>query len=72
MRVISILLITAISISAYAVNYYVSPNGDDTNDGLSDQTPFETMQKGINQLSAGDTLFVMNGIYHNEGDRNYH
>ena len=44
-------------------NYYVSPNGDDNNDGLSEQTPFRTPQVGANMLGAGDTLMLMPGYY---------
>jgi subtilisin-like proprotein convertase family protein len=44
-------------------NYYISPNGDDTNDGLSSTNPFLTIPYALGQLSAGDTLNFMNGTY---------
>jgi len=44
-------------------NYYISPNGDDANDGLSTTNPFLTIPYALGQLSAGDTLNFMNGTY---------
>lgn len=46
----------------FATNYYVSPAGADNNSG-SPENPFKTIQKGINQLKPGDTLFVRQGTY---------
>lgn len=43
--------------------YYVSTNGDDTNDGMSEAQALRTIQHGIGLLSAGDTLYVKAGDY---------
>ncbi|MEI7578430.1 MAG: right-handed parallel beta-helix repeat-containing protein [bacterium] len=44
--------------------YYVAPDGDDSNSGLSISTPFKTIQKGIDMTSApGDTILVIPGNY---------
>ncbi len=49
-------------------NYYVSStNGSDSNDGLSESSPFLTINKGISQVSEGGTVYVMNGTYRNVG-----
>jgi len=40
----------------------VATSGDDTNPGTQ-QSPFRTIQKGINATSAGDTVEVAAGIY---------
>lgn len=49
-------------------DYYVSAiNGSDSNDGLSESTPFKTINKGIFMVNAGGTVFVMNGTYQNDG-----
>ena len=43
--------------------YYVSPTGSDSSPGTQAQ-PFATVQKGANQLLAGDTLILRAGNYH--------
>lgn len=49
-------------------NYYVSStNGSDSNDGLSESSPFLTINKGISEVSEGGTVYVMNGTYRNVG-----
>lgn len=48
--------------SVFSKNYYVSPNGDDNNNG-SNQFPFRTIQKSANIVESGDTVFVLNGFY---------
>ena len=42
--------------------YYVSPTGSDSSPGTQAQ-PFATVQNGVNQLSAGDTLILRAGNY---------
>ena len=46
-------------------NYYVSPAGNDANNG-SLSTPWASLQYAVTQLSAGDTLNVMAGTYAGE------
>ncbi|MDG1398874.1 MAG: hypothetical protein P8P88_10875, partial [Polaribacter sp.] len=49
-------------------NYYVSSiNGSDSNDGLSESSSFQTINKAISKVAAGDTVLVMNGVYQNNG-----
>lgn len=43
-------------------NYYVSPSGNNSNTG-SLLLPWQTVQFGLNQLSVGDTLNLLTGIY---------
>ena len=43
--------------------YYVSPSGDDLKDGLSEKTPFVTIQKAVDLLMPGDGLVLMDGKY---------
>jgi parallel beta-helix repeat protein len=45
-----------------ATTYYVAPDGSDWNPGTEDQ-PFQTLGRGVRDLSPGDTLYVKNGTY---------
>lgn len=49
-----------------AATYYVSPSGDDAGSGTADQ-PFRTVQRGVLQAAAGDTILLEDGTYGNEG-----
>lgn len=41
---------------------YVSPDGDDRNNGTI-SSPFQTVQKALNVVSAGQTIYLRNGTY---------
>lgn len=46
-----------------APTYYVSPHGDDTNDG-SRQTPWRTIQHTVDRAGGSATVLVRGGVYH--------
>ena len=46
--------------------YYVSPNGDDKNDGRTEKTAFATPQKALDVTGPGDIVLLMDGTYHSE------
>lgn len=48
-----------------ATNYYVSPAGSNSNNGLTAATAYQTLQFAANQTCPGDTVFAMSGIYTN-------
>jgi len=48
--------------TALATNYHVSPTGSDSNNGLTNTTPFKTLSKSVSSLKSGDTLFL-NGTF---------
>ncbi|MGL4612158.1 MAG: right-handed parallel beta-helix repeat-containing protein [Trueperaceae bacterium] len=48
---------------ATGTTYYVSGTGNDTNNGLSETTPFKTLQKAANLTNPGDRVLIMNGTY---------
>jgi len=48
-------------------SYYVATNGNDTSGDGSEGSPWRTIQHGVNQLSAGDTLYVKAGTYDEGG-----
>jgi hypothetical protein len=62
MMLLSLIILPAIS---SATTYYVSELlGDDNNDGMSEVTPFATIQKAADVMVAGDMVIVDFGEYH--------
>ncbi len=64
------LLLLSIFISTIAFsqsNYYVAKNGNNSNNG-SLNSPWKTIQHGVNQLSAGDILHIKAGTYEEKLD----
>ncbi|MCU0548836.1 MAG: PA14 domain-containing protein [Leptolyngbya sp. Prado105] len=49
--------------------YYVSGAGSDENNGESPETAFRTLQKAGDRIATGDTIYVMNGTYSTNSDR---
>ncbi len=46
-------------------SYYVAMNGSDSNLGTID-SPFRTVQRGVNASFAGDTLYIRGGVYYEQ------
>lgn len=46
--------------------YYVATTGNDSTGDGSIGTPWRTIQKGCDNLSAGDTLYIRAGTYHEQ------
>ncbi|MDY7009630.1 MAG: right-handed parallel beta-helix repeat-containing protein [Planctomycetota bacterium] len=46
--------------------YYVSLTGNDANKGITEETAFRTIKKGVSVLHAGDTLIIKSGDYGND------
>lgn len=59
-------ILFAMTGSALAEEYYVSTNGDNSNDGKSMNNAFSTVAYGSSQLQAGDTLYIDGGTYRND------
>ena len=51
------------ALTAAAATYYVSPDGNDGNDGLAPTSAWVTLEHSGNALRAGDTLVLMEGFY---------
>jgi hypothetical protein len=48
---------------AAATNYYISPAGNDANDGRSASAPFKTIQKAVDLAQPGAVITLAPGIY---------
>ena len=46
--------------------YYVKPDGDDSNDGLTIATAWKHIAFAVQQMDVGDTLYVLPGTYQDE------
>jgi uncharacterized protein (TIGR03437 family) len=57
------LLLWALTVSAWGATYYVSGAGSDANSGLSESAAFQTLQTAANKTLPGDVVLVMNGVY---------
>lgn len=54
-----------LSISARATDYYVCASCSNANDGNAgtQSSPFRSIQRGIDRVGPGETVFIMNGVY---------
>ncbi len=59
--ILTVLLLLTKSL-LFAENYYVSPNGNNSNTGTM-QNPFATIQKAHDVAQPGDTIYVREGTY---------
>lgn len=55
-------VVAIIITSANAANYYVAPDGRDSDNGSIDR-PFATLLKAHERVTAGDTVFIRGGTY---------
>ncbi len=57
-------------VTAESCTYYVNAaDGNDLNDGLTSETAFATIQKGVDTTDSGDTVIVLPGVYTGPGNR---
>jgi hypothetical protein len=54
---------TATYNASEASTYYVAPNGDDGNNGLSLEKPFKTIQRAANVMKPGSVCNIRQGVY---------
>src|SRR4030042_6786313 len=57
-----LLLILFTTCPAYCTDYYVDPNGSDSNPGEIDH-PFKTINRADDFVAPGDTVYVFGGTY---------
>ncbi len=61
----ALVALTAVCTSAFAADWYVATNGNDGSAG-SLAAPFASIQHAVDTMSAGDTVYVRGGRYHEE------
>lgn len=59
-------LLLCLSPASWAVTYYVSTSGKDTNSGTSLSYPLRTIQRAVSKAVAGDTINIRGGTYREE------
>lgn len=63
-KTLSTILLLGITISVHSQStYYVSNSGSNSNNGLSINSAFETLQHAADIVSAGDSVLVVSGNY---------
>ncbi len=60
--IVWVLMILMSGVAIAGNTYYVSPSGNDNNNG-SINAPFKTIQKAANVVNPGDTVIVKDGVY---------
>lgn len=60
--IILVLLVVCVN-PAFGVNRYLDNEGNNLYNGLTINTPWATMKFAADSLNAGDTLFIMGGVY---------
>lgn len=65
-RYIFTLVATCLYLLAHSTTYFVRTDGNDSNDGLANDAAhaWETVNHAIDQLAAGDTLWIADGTYY--------
>ncbi len=67
LNLITLFILTVINLS-FASQYFVAPNGDDSNPGTIDQ-PVESIQQAQTFVSPGDTVYIRGGLYNVREDQ---
>ena len=53
----------AAAVPVFAATYYVSPSGNNANAGTSSAAPVKTINKALEKVVAGDTVYLRGGTY---------
>lgn len=59
-------LLVLVSPYAWSATYYVDPQGNDAASGMTLAAPLRTIQRAINKVVSGDTIYVRGGVYREE------
>lgn len=59
-------LLFAVCSLATAKDWYVAPNGDDANNGITEKSAFKTLQKANSVVEPGDVVLIADGEYNSD------
>lgn len=61
--IVLLLILMSLPVSSLAATYYISPSGNDGNNGTSTGSPWKTWTKAMSSSGCGDTIMAMDGSY---------
>lgn len=61
-KLLGLAMVTLFSVNAWATTYYVSPNGNDSDDGTL-KSPFASIQLALDKAQPGDKVMLTSGDY---------
>jgi hypothetical protein len=71
---LSMMMLLGTTTTARAANYYISPNGSDSNQGTY-ESPYKSITQAQSAASSGDTVYMLGGVYNDftiaSSDSNY-
>lgn len=67
--VVTFVACAASQLAGAQTTYWVDDGGNDSNDGLSDQTPWKHISFAVFQVSSGDTIKILPGTYNVSGNQ---
>jgi hypothetical protein len=62
MRLLPLLILIVLTKTAFAMEYHVSTNGNDSSNGSSAQ-PFKTISAAARAAQSGDVITIHEGVY---------
>lgn len=64
-KALSAICMLLLSAPIYSSSYYIAPDqSSDENSGTSEQAPWASFEHALSKMQAGDTLYLMDGVYH--------
>ena len=62
-KLITFASLMALSLHLHAINYYISPTGNDNNAGTREDAPLASLTTVQKKVKAGDKVYIQPGTY---------
>lgn len=62
-KIVLFIALTLATLTLHATSYYISPSGNDKNNGTSKATPFASLATAQSKVKAGDVIYILPGTY---------